>query len=174
MESGIFLTNGRIDRPTYLLRLGIAIAVSVGIYFIVKTTIPPEAVFWTNMALLVVFLVFTNIQAIKRAHDLGMSGSSILSNGMFFVLLLREGQAGPNKYGESTTPEAANTNYQIRKDNPALRPNVRTNERTTTAGSGTTVSNDPDVVVVADILMGGLLVVAAFCMIYAFGSLVFG
>ena len=174
MESNIFLPNGRIDRVTYLLRLGIAIAVSLGIFFIVRATFPYEAAFWINLTLIAVFLVFTNIQAVKRAHDLGMSGSRILSTGIYFVLLLREGQAGPNKYGEGTTPGTADTNYQTTKDNSVLRPNVRIGKQSSIPGSGTSVSNDPDVVVVADILMGGLLVVAAFCMIYAFGSLVFG
>ena len=98
MESNLFSTEGRIRRSTYWARMIVVNA----IYILARVMAieDPSAAFVCLIVMLIA-LIFSFIQSVKRMHDVGKRGWYAIIPIYGLILSFTDGTSGDNEYGEN-------------------------------------------------------------------------
>lgn len=106
VEESFFSSEGRLRRKTYFIRV-LLLSIPGAIFSVVSEGSAESGLIGFLALITIICSIFAIIQAVKRLHDINMSGGYWL---LFFLplvnfifglyILFKDGTAGPNKYGK--------------------------------------------------------------------------
>ena len=113
MFKNVFSTSGRISRKEYCITFLITF-VSCWLIYPTLVMVPAastgDTTFYIALTFYFILIIFSmyvcTTQAVKRCHDIGVSGWFLLLGYYYIILLVEKGMVGDNEYGADPKAEA--------------------------------------------------------------------